>query len=91
VASTQEDNILRTVATSPSVGLDVVELEMAPFRAAATALINKGALPSIPRINRPPDRSRDVARRRRRIGLFGVSTHKRASKSHQLFRSVFGD
>jgi hypothetical protein len=61
VCGAQQENVLWAVAATPTIGLDVMELEMTAFRAPATAFINKGASTTISRIHCAPDRGGNIA------------------------------
>ena len=58
------------MVAAPAEGLAMVELELVASRAAATAVVDKSALIPVSLADRAPHRGRDVAGRRRSVGLF---------------------
>lgn len=61
VRSAQESNVRRMAVASKSAGMAVIELEMAPRRAALALGADIGALLFIARGHLPPRRPRDVS------------------------------
>ncbi len=60
MGATHEENIINTVVTTTSIGLEVVEFESVAFGTPAASRIHEGTLVKIALANGSPDRSRDV-------------------------------